>query len=66
MTRQRINRKEGLIEMINKQLTQVQKADSTVYETPSWLGRHIFGLLLAATVATFAGTITAWALGAFN
>ncbi|MGJ3779042.1 hypothetical protein [Limosilactobacillus mucosae] len=52
--------------MINKQLTQVQKADSTVYETPSWLGRHIFGLLLAATVATFAGTITAWALGAFN
>lgn len=51
--------------MINKQLTQVQN-DSTVYETPSWLGRHIFGLLLAATVATFAGTITAWALGAFN
>lgn len=51
--------------MINKQLTHVQKADSAVYETPSWLGRHIFGLL-AATVATFAGTTTAWALGAFN
>lgn len=33
--------------MINKQLTHVQKADSAVYETPSWLGRHIFGLLLA-------------------
>ena len=26
--------------MINKQLTHVQKADSAVYETPSWLGRH--------------------------
>lgn len=52
--------------MINKQLTHVHKEDSVAYETPSWLGRHIFGLLLVATVATFAGTITAWALGAFN
>lgn len=28
--------------MINKQLTHVQKADSAVYETPSWLGRPAY------------------------
>lgn len=52
--------------MINKKLTQIQRQPITGYETPSWLGRHIFGILLVATMATFAGAITAWSLGAFN
>lgn len=52
--------------MINKKLTQIQSQPITGYETPSWLGRHIFDILLVATMATFAGAITAWSLGAFN
>lgn len=52
--------------MINKRLTQVQSQPITGYETPSWLGRHIFGILLVATMVTFASAIAAWSLGAFN